>query len=140
MYEYLPTQPDELHLVPGDFVYITDKNIDDEGWYRGESIATGAFGVFPDNFVEEEPEVMKASSVVLKDQGLNSLTTSSVSISSLNNSLSKQKFQAKNADEHEGSRGSREKQIADWQALIATLRAKKSLEQYALSKKRTEFK
>jgi len=90
LYEYLPTQPDELHLVPGEYVYITDKNIDDEGWYRGESIATGAVGVFPDNFVEEEPETMEASSVVLKDQGLNSLTTSSVSISSSNNSLSKQ--------------------------------------------------
>jgi len=94
LYEYLPTQPDELHLVPGEYVYITDKNIDDEGWYRGESIATGAVGVFPDNFVEEEPETMKASSVVLKDQGLNSLTTSSVSISSSNNSLSKQQQQA----------------------------------------------
>ncbi len=92
MYEYLPTQPDELHLIPGEYVYITDKNIDDEGWYRGESIATGAVGVFPDNFVEEEAETIKASSVVLKDQGLNSLTTSSVSISSSNNSLSKQKL------------------------------------------------
>ncbi len=47
--------------------------------------------------------------------------------------------QIKNAEHHE-SRGSREKQIADWQALIASLRAKKSLEQYALSKKRTEFR
>ncbi len=47
--------------------------------------------------------------------------------------------QIKNA-EHHGSRGSRQTQITDWQTLIATLRAKKSLEQYALSKKRTEFR
>lgn len=57
LYEYVPTQPDELHLVPGEYVYIIDKNIDDEGWYRGESIANGSVGVFPDNFVEEVVEV-----------------------------------------------------------------------------------
>jgi hypothetical protein len=30
-----------------------DKNLEDEGWWKGESISTGRVGVFPDNFVEE---------------------------------------------------------------------------------------
>ena len=30
-----------------------DKNLEDEGWWKGETISTGRVGVFPDNFVEE---------------------------------------------------------------------------------------
>ena len=53
LYEYLPAQQDELKLTVGEYIYILEKNLDDEGWWRGESISTGAIGVFPDNFVEE---------------------------------------------------------------------------------------
>ena len=53
LYDYEPTQPDELKLSIGELVYIIDKNLEDEGWWRGESIATGKIGVFPDNFVEQ---------------------------------------------------------------------------------------
>lgn len=56
LYEYLPTQPDELKLTCGELIYILDKNLEDEGWWRGESILTGDVGVFPDNFVEEIAE------------------------------------------------------------------------------------
>ena len=53
LYEYIPAQQDELKLTVGEYIYILEKNLDDEGWWRGESISTGAIGVFPDNFVEE---------------------------------------------------------------------------------------
>ncbi len=56
LYEYLPTQPDGLKLTCGELIYILDKNLEDEGWWRGESILTGDVGVFPDNFVEEIAE------------------------------------------------------------------------------------
>ncbi len=52
LYEYIPTQPDELKLNVGDYIYIIEKDLEDEGWWRGETL-TGSVGVFPDNFVEE---------------------------------------------------------------------------------------
>lgn len=57
LYEYLPTQPDELKLSVGELIFILDKNLEDEGWWKGESASTGQIGVFPDNFVEEIPAV-----------------------------------------------------------------------------------
>lgn len=108
LYDYMPTQPDELRLIVGEFVYITDKNLEDEGWYKGECTSTGAVGVFPDNFVEEVPDIpannkspslhqafaknKNQSSDNLAPQNqlaASSLTNSSVSNSSSNNSLSK---------------------------------------------------
>lgn len=53
LFDYFPTQPDELKLMTGEVIYILDKYLEDEGWWRGESITTGRVGVFPDNFVEE---------------------------------------------------------------------------------------
>lgn len=53
LFDYVPTMQDELKLVTGEVIYILDKNLEDEGWWRGESISTGRVGVFPDNFVEE---------------------------------------------------------------------------------------
>ncbi len=53
LYNYAPTQPDELKLTAGEAIHILDKNLEDEGWWRGEVISTGKVGVFPENFVEE---------------------------------------------------------------------------------------
>ena len=53
LFDYVPTQPDELKLSTGEIIYILDKNLEDEGWWRGESLSSGRVGVFPDNFVEE---------------------------------------------------------------------------------------
>lgn len=53
LFDYLPTQPDELKLTVGEVIYILDRNLEDEGWWKGESISSGKVGVFPDNFVEE---------------------------------------------------------------------------------------
>jgi len=53
LFDYVPTQPDELKLTTGEIIYILDKNLEDEGWWRGESLSSGRVGVFPDNFVEE---------------------------------------------------------------------------------------
>ena len=102
LYEYVPTQPDELHLVIGDFICILDKNLEDEGWFRGQSISTGEIGVFPDNFVEETTEsdlintdniqkkiIKDNSSNESKNNRTNSMTNSTISNSSSNNSLSK---------------------------------------------------
>lgn len=109
LYEYVPTQPDELHLVVGDYICILDKNLEDEGWYKGKSISTGEIGVFPDNFVEETADmnandlisgegipnrdssskIIKESLSNEKNNRTNSMTNSLVSNSSSNNSLSK---------------------------------------------------
>ncbi len=48
LYNYAPTQPDELKLVQGELIYILDKNLEDEGWWRGEIISSGKIGVFPE--------------------------------------------------------------------------------------------
>ncbi len=60
LFDYAPTQPDELKLNVGEIVYILDTNLEDEGWWKGESISTGRVGVFPDNFVEEIVESTSA--------------------------------------------------------------------------------
>jgi hypothetical protein len=56
LYNYVPTQPDELNLTAGEVINILDKNLEDDGWWRGEIISTGKRGVFPENFVEEITE------------------------------------------------------------------------------------
>jgi hypothetical protein len=60
LFEYTPVQPDELKLSVGEIIYILDKNVEDEGWWRGESIKTGRIGLFPDNFVEEIADPLPA--------------------------------------------------------------------------------
>nr|KAG5692636.1 hypothetical protein BaRGS_003526 [Batillaria attramentaria] len=47
-------RPDELSLKEGDVIRVLDKNLEDEGWWRGE--VNGKSGVFPDNFVELLPQ------------------------------------------------------------------------------------
>lgn len=55
LHNYVPAQPDELKLTAGEIIYIVDKNLEDEGWWKGEIISTGKVGLFPENFVEELP-------------------------------------------------------------------------------------
>lgn len=56
IYAYEPTNDDELALEVGDVIDIIDKEIEDQGWWKGE--LKGKVGVFPDNFVQliEIPE------------------------------------------------------------------------------------
>ncbi|XP_059153959.1 SH3 domain-containing kinase-binding protein 1-like isoform X4 [Physella acuta] len=60
-FSYAAEQPDELSLTEGQIVRILDKELEDEGWWKGE--VNGKIGVFPDNFVElipnEEPNKPK---------------------------------------------------------------------------------
>lgn len=84
LFDYEPVQADELRLVRNELVYILDRNLEDEGWWRGESIATGKIGVFPDNFVQ-----IIADDEKTKMDGLNS-TGSSSAASSSNNSLQRE--------------------------------------------------
>ncbi|UJR09892.1 hypothetical protein I4U23_014114 [Adineta vaga] len=51
LYDYKATANDELTLTTNDIVTIVDKNLEDEGWWKGE--LNGRIGVFPDNYVEE---------------------------------------------------------------------------------------
>lgn len=51
IFNYIPTQPDELQLQIDDIINVLDKNLEDDGWWKGE--LNGRVGVFPDNFVEE---------------------------------------------------------------------------------------
>ncbi len=45
MYDYKATASDELTLTADDIINVLDKNLDDEGWWKGE--LNGKIGVFP---------------------------------------------------------------------------------------------
>jgi len=53
LFEYKKAADDELTLNVNDIITILDKNLEDEGWWKGE--VNGRIGVFPDNYVEEIP-------------------------------------------------------------------------------------
>jgi len=53
LFDYKKAADDELTLTANEIVTILDKNVEDEGWWRGE--LNGRIGVFPDNYVEEIP-------------------------------------------------------------------------------------
>lgn len=55
-YEYLAQEPDELNLKVGDI--ITDVVRVQEGWCEG--ILNGVKGVFPDNFVKVDINIIPA--------------------------------------------------------------------------------
>ncbi|KAI9491339.1 SH3 domain-containing protein [Zychaea mexicana] len=50
LHDYEPENTDELKLMRGEYVTVTDK-MDDQGWWAGTNEA-GASGVFPSNFVQ----------------------------------------------------------------------------------------
>ena len=49
-FAYRASNSDELTLEVGDVVTVLSRQIEDDGWWRGE--LQGRVGVFPDNFVE----------------------------------------------------------------------------------------
>ena len=49
-YSYAAENDDELSLEEGDVVIVLEKELEDNGWWKGE--VGGKIGVFPDNFVE----------------------------------------------------------------------------------------
>ncbi|CAH8870183.1 unnamed protein product [Trichobilharzia szidati] len=50
-YEYTPKQPDELELRVDDIIQVLDRNLPDDGWWKGRNLRTNLVGMFPDNFV-----------------------------------------------------------------------------------------
>lgn len=50
LYAYEAQNDDELTIREGDIINVISKEIEDQGWYKGE--LNGRIGVFPDNFVE----------------------------------------------------------------------------------------
>ena len=50
MYTYNKTNDDEVSLKVGDVVNVLEKC--DDGWYVGTCQRTGAFGIFPGNYVK----------------------------------------------------------------------------------------
>ncbi|KAI8143851.1 SH3 domain-containing protein [Fennellomyces sp. T-0311] len=50
LHDYEPQNKDEIKLMRGEYVTVTDK-LDDQGWWTGTNEA-GASGVFPSNFVQ----------------------------------------------------------------------------------------
>ncbi|CAF3368612.1 unnamed protein product [Rotaria socialis] len=51
LYDYKAVSSDELTLKTNDIVIIRDKNVGEDGWWKGE--LNGHIGLFPDNCVEE---------------------------------------------------------------------------------------
>ncbi|KAG8441129.1 hypothetical protein GDO86_006756 [Hymenochirus boettgeri] len=49
LYAFTPNNPDELELIPGDIVTVTQHC--DDGWYVGVCWRTNTFGSFPGNFL-----------------------------------------------------------------------------------------
>ena len=49
-YSYTAENEDELSLEEGDVLVVLEKELEDNGWWKGEF--KGKVGVFPDNFVE----------------------------------------------------------------------------------------
>ncbi|CAH8594361.1 unnamed protein product [Schistosoma turkestanicum] len=50
-YEYVPKQADELELHIDDIIQVLDRNLPDDGWWKGRNMRTNLIGIFPDNFV-----------------------------------------------------------------------------------------
>ena len=50
LYAYEAQNEDELTIREGDIINVLSKEIEDQGWFKGE--LNGKVGVFPDNFVE----------------------------------------------------------------------------------------
>ena len=50
VYEFEPRNPDELHLMPGDVVWVSPEVIGESGWLQGE--CNGTVGWFPEAYVE----------------------------------------------------------------------------------------
>ena len=50
LYPYEAQNEDELTINEGDIINVLSKEIEDQGWFKGE--LNGKVGVFPDNFVE----------------------------------------------------------------------------------------
>lgn len=50
LYAYEAQNDDELTIREGDIINVISKEIEDQGWFKGE--LNGRVGVFPDNFVE----------------------------------------------------------------------------------------
>jgi hypothetical protein len=50
LYAYDAQNEDELTIKEGDIINVISKEIEDQGWFKGE--LNGKVGVFPDNFVE----------------------------------------------------------------------------------------
>ena len=49
-YSYAAENEDELSLEEGEVIVVLDKDLEDDGWWKGE--LRGKAGVFPNNFVE----------------------------------------------------------------------------------------
>ncbi|XP_075460397.1 ubiquitin-associated and SH3 domain-containing protein B isoform X5 [Ascaphus truei] len=58
LYPYLPQNDDELELVPGDFIFMSqvEQTNASEGWIFGTSLATGCSGLLPENYVAKADE------------------------------------------------------------------------------------
>ncbi len=66
LFDYTAENEDELSLTEGDIITVIDKDLDDQGWWRGR--LSGKEGVFPDNFVElivEEVNTEDAKKITL---------------------------------------------------------------------------
>lgn len=80
-----------MKLAVGEIIYIIDKNLEDEGWWKGESITTGRIGVFPDNFVEEiiEPSNSAPNLLIAKRSNTNLSQNKQISTNNIHNSGNK---------------------------------------------------
>lgn len=51
LYNYKPIKEDEIELKKGECYTVLQKCRD--GWFKGRSLSTGVFGIFPGNYVKQ---------------------------------------------------------------------------------------
>lgn len=65
-FPYQGENADELNINKGDIIIVLDKDLEDDGWWKGE--LNGRVGVFPDNFVEPLPASAVAPSLAKEEK------------------------------------------------------------------------
>ena len=107
LYAYDAQNEDELTIKEGDIINVISKEIEDQGWFKGE--LNGKIGVFPDNFVEliKVPVLEEDKPLPPRPTKTSNVTSSPSAISALVSALGKNKSSSTVTDGNSQSNGSK---------------------------------
>lgn len=78
LYNYKPIKEDEIELKKGECYTVLQKCRD--GWFKGRSLSTGVFGIFPGNYVKQIV-LLPLDDVAFVQQSLSPSTSAGASVS-----------------------------------------------------------